>query len=120
MHTITFAHPFGAVWPLGKIFNFGPNPKGGSRETINCGYYLWGKENPFAVMVGPALRHVSDMSWSDESLMVIDTGESGQPGSAHYHDQAEMWLKGDLMKISLDRSRIEESAKDVFVITPAD
>jgi penicillin amidase len=116
IHRITFSHPFGEIWPLNHLFNFGPNEKGGSRETVNCAYFLLGKDDPYAVAVGPAFRHVTDLAWTGEDLLVIDTGESGQPKSPNYHDQAEMWLKGELIRIPLTRQEIQQTCKDLFTI----
>jgi acyl-homoserine lactone acylase PvdQ len=40
------------------------------------------------------MRFVADLSNFDNSLMEITTGESGQYGNAHYHDQFQEWLAG--------------------------
>ncbi len=43
---------------------------------------------------GPAMRFVANPANWDESILLITSGESGQPGSSHYSDQFSFWYKG--------------------------
>lgn len=43
---------------------------------------------------GPAMRFVANPANWDESLLLIPSGESGQPGSSHYSDQFSYWYEG--------------------------
>jgi penicillin amidase len=43
---------------------------------------------------GPAMRFVANPGNWDESILLITTGESGQPGSSHYTDQFSYWYEG--------------------------
>jgi penicillin amidase len=43
---------------------------------------------------GPAMRFVANPGNWDHSILLIPTGESGQPGSSHYSDQFSYWYEG--------------------------
>ena len=43
---------------------------------------------------GPAMRFVANPANWDESILLIPSGESGQPGSRHYSDQFSYWYAG--------------------------
>jgi penicillin amidase len=43
---------------------------------------------------GPAMRFVANPANWDESILLIPSGESGQPGSSHYSDQFSYWYEG--------------------------
>ena len=48
---------------------------------------------------GPSWRQIVD--FGGESLCIIPGGQSGNPFSPHYHDQLELWAKGDYKPMSL-------------------
>ncbi|MEV0737655.1 GNAT family N-acetyltransferase [Streptomyces sp. NPDC050549] len=56
---------------------------------------------------GPAARFVWDLARREDSLWVVPLGASGLPGSPHHHDQLPLWLKGDLVPVITDFSRLE-------------
>lgn len=43
---------------------------------------------------GPAMRFVANPANWNESILLIPSGESGQPGSSHYADQFSYWYEG--------------------------
>lgn len=43
---------------------------------------------------GPAMRFVANPANWDESILLVPSGESGQPGSSHYSDQFSYWYEG--------------------------
>ncbi|XUL89630.1 GNAT family N-acetyltransferase [Streptomyces galilaeus] len=56
---------------------------------------------------GPAARFVWDLARREDSLWVVPLGASGLPGSSHHRDQLPLWLKGDLVPVITDFSRLE-------------
>ncbi|MFG2778183.1 GNAT family N-acetyltransferase [Streptomyces prunicolor] len=56
---------------------------------------------------GPAARFVWDLARREDSLWVVPFGASGVPGSPHHRDQLPLWLKGDLVPVITDFSRLE-------------
>jgi penicillin amidase len=43
---------------------------------------------------GPAMRFVGNPGNWDASILLIPSGQSGQPGSSHYSDQFSYWYEG--------------------------
>ena len=84
MHPIEIDHPMARSGILQWILSLGPVRGYGTVDTVDAN----GRQH------GPAMRFVADLSNFDNSLMEITTGESGQYGSAHYHDQFPEWLAG--------------------------
>ncbi|MFI6543542.1 GNAT family N-acetyltransferase [Streptomyces prunicolor] len=56
---------------------------------------------------GPAARFVWDLARREDSLWVVPFGASGVPGSPHHRDQLPLWLKGDLVPVITDFTRLE-------------
>ncbi len=84
MHPIEIDHPMARSGILQRILSLGPVRGYGTVNTVDA----------IGHQHGPAMRFVADLSNFDNSLMEITTGESGQYGSAHYHDQFPEWLAG--------------------------
>ncbi|MEV6506357.1 GNAT family N-acetyltransferase [Streptomyces sp. NPDC051642] len=55
---------------------------------------------------GPAARFVWDLARREDSLWVVPLGASGVPGSPHHRDQLPLWLKGDLVPVITDFTRL--------------
>ncbi|MFI6467310.1 GNAT family N-acetyltransferase [Streptomyces sp. NPDC050538] len=56
---------------------------------------------------GPAARFVWDLARREDSLWVVPLGASGVTGSPHRRDQLPLWLKGDLVPVITDFTRLE-------------
>ena len=106
LHRVTFKHILGSKEPLDKIFNVGPFPVGGAGTTLNSGEY--NLNSPFQMTVGPSFRHITDLSDSVSSLMVITSGQSGQPLHPHYDDFAPLWLNGLYHRMILDVQMVRD------------
>ncbi len=113
-HQVTFQHLFGLVKPLDKIFNIGPFAVGGSSTTLNSGEYNF--TNPYKNIVGPSMRQIVDLSDMNNSLLIITSGESGQPLHRHYDDQTRLWLNGQYHQMLMDSSSIAQSGWDLLVL----
>ncbi|HTK81506.1 MAG TPA: penicillin acylase family protein [Bacteroidota bacterium] len=115
-HTVTFKHPFGSRKPLDRIFNLGPFPISGGGTTVMKTEYRF--TTPYAVAVGPSMRHIVDLSQPLDGLMVITSGESGQPLNKHYDDQTSLWLNGGYRSVTIDWSRINNESWDHLILQP--
>ena len=102
LHTITFAHPL-AIGPLALFLNVGPFPRAGDGFSINNGAY--DPMTPYLQTTNASERMIADLSDLDSSLSITPVGESGQPGSKYWGDQAPLWNAGDYkpMRFSKDR-----------------
>lgn len=116
LHSVTFEHPFGQRKPLGKVFNIGPFPVGGSANTINNGEY--NLNSSFKNVVGPSTRQIVDLARPLSRFSVITTGQSGQPLHKHYSDQTLLWLNGDYKIVSMDKNEFENSGWNRLILVP--
>ena len=117
-----------ASWQWGRIhqahwhhpiddaaFDVGPQPvDGGSHTLRNTG----GELPPHAASSGAEYRIVVDFAVPDSFLAVQNIGNSGVPGSPHYRDQFEPWLRGEYHVVHLKRRRVEEDCESTMVIVP--
>jgi len=118
MHTVTFRHPLGEIEPLDRIFNVGPLSVGGNNTTVNNGEFSF--TNPYEAAVGPSMRFVADLASPDSSYIIITTGQSGQPFSDHYADQAVLWQSGAMHRLVLRPDVIRRSSWKRLLLRPAE
>ncbi|MFF7194218.1 GNAT family N-acetyltransferase [Streptomyces sp. NPDC008079] len=55
---------------------------------------------------GPAARYVWDLADRENSRWVVPFGASGVPGGPHHRDQLPYWLRGDLVPVVTDWTRL--------------
>ncbi|URC13263.1 penicillin acylase family protein [Flavobacterium sp. B183] len=114
-HTVEHEHPLGKVAALRSLFNVGPFAAPGSNEVINNQFFGFNKEGKYHVKGGPSTRRVVDFSDIENSWSILPTGQSGNPFSKHYDDQAEMYNAGKFRKMKLNKEEIiKTSTKLVF------
>jgi len=116
LHTVTFEHLLGRRWPLDKIFNIGTFPVGGTGTTVNNGEYRF--HQPYANVLGPSMRQITDLSDTKRSWSVLPTGQSGQPFSAHFNDQTPLWLEGKYHELITDWRELNRQNGDRLVLVP--
>ena len=115
VHTVEHEHPLGKVAALRKLFNVGPFAAPGSNEVINNQFFGYNDEGRYYVKGGPSTRRVVDFSDIENSWSILPTGQSGNPFSKHYDDQAEMFNAGKFRKMKLNKEEIiRTSTKLVF------
>jgi penicillin G amidase len=103
LHTITFEHPL-AIGPLALLLNVGPLPRAGDGFSVNNGAYDPSK--PYKQTTNASERMIADLSDLDNSLSVTPVGESGQPGSKFWGDQAPLWNAGDYKPMRYSRDHL--------------
>jgi penicillin amidase len=117
MHFLEFKHPVGKMIPLDKLFNVGPVATTGGVETINNQSFTYTDKLPFTVGFGPALRRCVDFADPENAFSVSPSGQSGNPMSKHYADQAGMYARGEFRKEMMNRDSIVASSHDVIIFT---
>jgi penicillin amidase len=117
LHTLTYGHVLGQVPPLDRVFNRGPYPLGGDGTTVwATGANLHDLNSP--VVIGPPFRFIADMGDLRNSLGLLTPGQSGQPGSKHYDDQAQAWFSGEYHPILYTREDVEREAQARLRLEP--
>ncbi len=116
MHQVTFEHPIGKVKLFSSFFNVGPFAIDGSNEVINNQLFFYTDDANIEVKGGPSTRRIIDFSDIENSWSVLPTGQSGNPMSPHYDDQAQLFVEGKFRKMKLNKKEIEAtSTKLIFM-----
>jgi penicillin amidase len=102
-HTITFQHPL-AVGPLALLLNIGPFARSGDGYSVNNGAYSL--STPYKQTTNASERMIADLGDLDRSLSITPVGESGQPGSKFWGDQAPLWNAGEYKPMRFSRDRL--------------
>lgn len=119
VHTLEHGHPIGQAGGLLKsFFNVGPFPIRGSREVINNLNFGYDESGSFQVGAGPSTRRIIDFSDVENSVSILPTGQSGNPFSKHYQDQAEMFVQGEFRKMMMNEKEIFENTASKLTLTP--
>jgi len=114
LHSMTLRHPLGLGSLLGPILSRGPFPSPGDGATVNTGFF--NHSHPYEHVVGASLRMVLDLDRWDHSTFIVAGGQSGDPFSPHYDDQAEPWRRGNAIQLYYE----EKAMKDwpVLLLAP--
>ena len=117
MHTVSFQHPIAsAMPPLDELLSAGPYEVSGGDDTINRGVF-----NPaegYRDTATASYRQIIDLANFDNSTSVITTGNSGNPASPHYKDQADMWATGKYHPMPFSREAVEAASEGRLLLTP--
>jgi penicillin amidase len=115
VHKVEYKHPIGRVSLLRPLFNVGVFEAPGANEVINNVMYYYTDEAAYDISAGPSTRRVIDFSDIENSWSILPTGQSGNPMSEHYSDQAQMYIEGKFRKMKMNKKEIEAtSTKLVF------
>lgn len=120
VHTLEHKHPIGEVKLLRRIFNVGPFKVPGSREVINNMSFVFDGTGFYKVSSGPSTRRIIDFSDVEHSLGILPTGESGNPFSRHYDDQAQLYVDGGFRKMLMDKAEIQKDSNSLLIFSPTD
>jgi penicillin amidase len=118
VHTLEHGHPLGQVKLLRPFLNVGPFPVSGTREVINNMYFKYDDTGLYPTTSGPSTRRVIDFSDIENSTSILPTGQSGNPFSAHYGDQAEMYVQGKFRKMMMNKEEIIKTHESLLVFEP--
>ena len=117
VHKLEHVHPIGQVKLFRSFFNVGKFDVAGSNEVINNLAFTYTDNQEHIVKAGPSTRRIIDFSDVENSVSILPTGNSGNPMSKHYNDQAGMYNKGQFRKMKMNKKEIvETSTKLVFIL----
>ncbi len=115
VHTVEHEHPLGKVKALRGLFNVGPFNSLGSNEVINNLFFGFNEEGKYYTKGGPSTRRIVDFSDVENSWSILPTGQSGNPFSKHYSDQAEMYNAGKFRKMKLNKEEIIKTSTKLIL-----
>ncbi len=116
-HRARFVHPLGRMPGLEPLFVAAELPLGGDEQTVASAAFEG--DGPFAVSVVPSWRAVYDLGDLDRSIGVLPTGQSGNPASPHWNDQASSWAGGALRPLPFSRAAVEAAVPSRLELVPA-
>ncbi len=109
LHTMTFDNALASAADgtlLGPgvraIASPGPFPASGDGTTVSMGEFEIGGD--FQVRVAPAMRTVMIAGVPSGGRIVLPPGQSGDPATRHYRDQASLYVAGELRAASWDET----------------
>jgi penicillin amidase len=114
VHSIEYQHAMGQVKALRSFFNVGPFEINGSNEVINNLMFTFNEEGNYTVKAGPSTRRVIDFSDIENSWSILPTGQSGNPMSSHYDNQAKMYAEGKFRKMLLNKVEIQKTSSNLI------
>ncbi len=108
VHTVTHKHPLGSVKILDFLFKFnvGEYEINGSNRVLNKLGFDKSNNSVNDVISGPSTRRIVDFSDVENSMSILPTGNSGNPFSKHYRDQAQMYADGEFRKMKMNKEEI--------------
>ena len=102
---------------LRPLFNVGIFEIAGSNEVINNTMFDYSDNIMYNIKAGPSTRRIVDFSDVENSMSILPTGNSGNPMSKFYNNQAEMYAKGQFRKMKMNKKEIINSATKL-IFTP--
>ena len=115
VHLVEYQHPIGKIAAFRQLFNVGPFAVSGANEVINNQFYDYSENANYEVKGGPSTRRIVDFSDVENSWSILPTGQSGNPFSEHYKDQAELYNSGKFRKMKMNKEEIiQTSTKLIF------
>lgn len=128
IHTLTYNHPLAAA---DARFTIGSFPVGGDSETLDTGGWFMelgllalppdqfsqagGMQAVFQQDAIATARVVWDMGDFDHSLGVVSTGESGNPASPHWSDQAALWRAGQYNLLPYSHAAVDQGSETIML-----
>ena len=110
-HTLSDAYP-----EMAERLDPPAIPMSGDGDTPLAGAY---SPADMATVGGLSVaRYAYDLADWDKSMWAIPLGASGQPGSAHYHDQAETWRRVEMVPMEYGWEGIVERSRARQTLEP--
>ncbi|MFJ9040392.1 penicillin acylase family protein [Streptomyces sp. NPDC102406] len=105
----------GPGW-LQYVLNRGPWKLGGGEAAVNA--TGWNAAGGYGVDWVPSMRMVVNLGDLDKSRWINLTGASGHTYSAHYTDQTDKWVKGELLPWRFTEKAVGADTSDTLVLKP--
>ena len=116
IHRARFATPLARLPGLTEVFTAADVELGGDEQTI--AQAAVDAQAGYAAAVVPAWRQVIDLADVDRSIGVLPTGQSANPESPHWADQAPLWASGRHHPLPVSRAAVEAAARTSLRMTP--
>ena len=116
VHVLEHPHPMGKVAGLRRLLNVGPFEIDGTNEVINNLMFTYSDNEKNDIIGGPSTRRIIDFSDIENSISILPTGQSGNPFSEHYSDQAAMYNAGQFRKMKMNKAEIVATSTQLIFV----
>ncbi|MFI1965664.1 penicillin acylase family protein [Streptomyces pathocidini] len=119
LHQLTLKNQtLGTAGPgaIQHLLNRGPWNLGGGEAAVNA--TGWNAAGGYEVIWVPSMRMIVNLGDLDKSRWINLTGASGHAYSAHYTDQTEKWVKGELLPWTFTERKVEANTEDTLALIP--
>ncbi len=113
-HELRWRHNLGRDGELAGVLNLPPIAVGGDGTTP----FNTAAEPDGAVAISVSYRQIFDLSDLNAAQICIPPGNSGQPGSAHYADNAGRWRNVEYHPLYINWDDIRANAEATLVLEP--
>ncbi len=116
LHQARFASPLARVSAVAELFTAAVVELGGDEDTVarsGCD-----ARDGYPAAVVQSWKQVIDLADPDRSLGVLPTGQSGNPASPHWSDQAPVWAAGGYHALPVTRPAVEAGTTTALHLTP--
>ncbi|AVH58195.1 MULTISPECIES: penicillin acylase family protein [Streptomyces] len=101
---------------LQYMLNRGPWKLSGGEATVNA--TGWNAAGGYGVVWVPSMRMVVNLGDLDKSRWINLSGASGHAYNAHYIDQTDKWVKGELLPWAFSEKAVDEKTRDTLLLKP--
>jgi penicillin amidase len=116
LHHARFRGPISITPELAELFTGADVEVGGDEQTVLASSFLSGES--WRAQVVPAWRQIVDLGDPDNALGVLPTGQSGNPESPHWNDQAGLWASGRYHPMPFTRAAVQREARSALRLLP--
>jgi penicillin amidase len=116
LHRVSLAHPLAAIPGFESLFVALESGVGGDDQTVLQTGVDAREGYPAAVI--PSWRAVYDLADLDRSVGVLPTGNSGNPASPHWNDQAALWLAGQTHPLPFTDAAVSSATVTLARLVP--
>lgn len=101
---------------LQYMLNRGPYNLGGGEAAVDA--TGWNAAGGYQVVWVPSMRMVVNLADLDKSKWINLTGASGHAYSAHYTDQTQKWVDGELLPWAFSEKAVDSATADTLALKP--
>jgi penicillin amidase len=116
LHHARSTGPISITPELTELFTGADVEVGGDEQTVLQSSFLAGER--YRATVIPSWRQIVDLSDPDAALGVLPAGQSGNPESPHWNDQAELWASGRLHPMPFTSEAVERETTNTLRLLP--
>tara|TARA_Y100000782_G_C10188738_1_gene268857 strand:- start:3349 stop:5730 length:2382 start_codon:yes stop_codon:yes gene_type:complete len=119
VHVVEHVHPFTQSAPfLSDFLNVGTYPLSGGEEVIDKESFRLSDDKIIYTKAGPSMRIIIDFADLENSVSVIPTGQSGNPFSPFYRNQAQLFVNHQFRSQMMHADTIAAHAFGKLVLKP--